>query len=121
MRDGGHRVPPHTLRRARELRHPQTPPEAALWSRIRSGQVAGLKFRRQHPLGRFIVDFCCPARRLVVELDGDSHADQAAYDANRTTWLTARGYGVVRFTNREVEQNLGGVLEAILAECERPR
>lgn len=101
------------------MRQPQTPAERTLWARLRDRRLSGLKFRRQHPIGRFIVDFCCPARRLAVEIDGDSHAEQAEYDAARTAWLVEQGYAVIRFTNQEVHRHIEAVLEAILTACQR--
>jgi very-short-patch-repair endonuclease len=82
-----HRIYPPLLARAREMRHPQTPAESRLWSRLRNAQLGGFKFRRQHPIDRFIADFYCAACRLVIEIDGDSHAAQAEYDVARTAWL----------------------------------
>ena len=118
MRDEtAHRHPPQVRAAARELRKPQTPAEQKVWALIRDRQLGGLKFRRQQPLGRFIADFYCASCHLVVELDGDSHAEQAEYDATRTEWLQQQGYRVVRFTNREVENELAAVLQAILREC----
>jgi len=114
-----HRVNADTLARARHLRERLTPPERRLWSRLRDRQLGGHKFRRQHEIGRYVVDFCCAEARLVVELDGDSHVEQSERDRSRTEWLRQQGYLVVRFTNREVMSNLEGVLEAILAECIR--
>jgi very-short-patch-repair endonuclease len=113
-----HRLKPAILARARRLRHPQTPAEARLWAHLRSAQLAGVKFRRQHPIGSFIVDFCCPARRLVVEIDGDSHARQVSYDTERTAKLQDLGYRVLRFSNSEVAANLEGVVDVILAACQ---
>jgi very-short-patch-repair endonuclease len=104
--------------RAKDLRQEQTPAEAKLWSLLRSKQLGGLKFRRQHPIGPFIVDFCCTAHRLVIELDGHSHADQEDYDLARTEWLEGRGYRVMRFTNSQVEGQFSAVLEAIVEACE---
>jgi very-short-patch-repair endonuclease len=106
-----------TQERARELRRDQTPAKQQLWARLRSKQLYGLKFRRQHPIGQFIVDFCCVSCKLVIELDGDSHASQKEYDQGRTAWLESRGYRVIRFTNREVTRQLDAVLEAITREC----
>ena len=103
--------------RARDLRRPLTPTERLLWLRLRDQQLGGYKFRRQHPLGNFIVDFYCPACRLVVEVDGETYAAQAAYDAARTEWLATVGCRVVRFTNGEVRAELEGVLLTILAAC----
>ena len=116
-----HRIYPPVLERARELRQPQTPAEQRLWARLRDRQLGGLKFRRQHPIGRFIADFCCPDRQLVVEVDGDSHAEQVEYDQARTAWLGEQGYSVIRFSNQEVQHQMEAVLDAILAACQKPR
>ena len=115
----GHFVSPRMLLRSRDLRHPLTPPEAKVWRRIRDRQI-GSKLRRQHPIGRFILDFYCAEARLAIEIDGDTHAapDQAAYDSARTAWLEDRGYQVIRFHAGEVDRNLAGVLEAIRRACE---
>ncbi len=113
------RIYPPILERARELRQPQTPIEGKLWARLRDRQLGGFKFRRQHPIGRFVVDFYCADCRLVVEVDGDSHADQVEYDQARTEWLNEQGYIVVRFPNWAVQSQLEVVLAAILAECQR--
>ena len=86
---------------ARAMRRAPTPAEKALW-RILRDRSLGVKFRRQHPLGRFIVDFCCPSHRLVVELDGKAHEDQAERDAERSEFLRCGGYEVIRFGNAEV-------------------
>jgi len=109
---------PMVLARARQLRRPQTPAESVLWARLRERQLGGFKFRRQHPVGRVIVDFYCNACRLAVEVDGDSHAEQAEYDEARTEWLREQGIRVIRFTNRDVLHHLDAVLEKILAECQ---
>ena len=119
MKPKRHRFYPPILARARELRHPQTPVELKLWPRLRGRRLGGFKFRRQVPIGRFIVDFYCPALRLVVEVDGDSHADQVEYDAARTAWLEEQGCHVIRYPNRDVHQHIGAVLESILAHCHR--
>jgi very-short-patch-repair endonuclease len=99
---------------ARHLRQHLTPAEAQLWSALRRRQMAGLKFRCQHPVGRFIVDFYCPACKLVIEVDGDIHTQQEAYDQFRTEQLQAFGYQVLRFTNKEVLNDLPSVLIRIL-------
>ncbi len=109
-----------TLARARQLRRPMTPAEKKLWWRLSAGKLGGFKFRRQHPIGAYIVDFCCMERRLVVELDGDTHAEREAYDASRTEWLNAQGYRVVRFTNADVHERLPAVLDAVLAAVTSP-
>lgn len=118
MSDKLHRSQPTIRARARELRRPQTPAESRLWARLRNRQLGGFKFRRQHPIGRFIVDFYCVEARLVVEIDGDSHLDQVEYDAGRTVWLSEQGNSVIRFTNQEIHQQLDAVLEAILDACQ---
>src|SRR5205814_10224111 len=90
--------------RACELRHNPTPAERHAWTLLRNRGVLGLKFRRQHVLHGFIVDFYCVARRLVVELEGDAHdaRDRQTYDAARAAFLEAAGYRVVRMRNRDV-------------------
>ncbi|MCS6937071.1 MAG: DUF559 domain-containing protein [Candidatus Bipolaricaulota bacterium] len=113
-----HRVHPRLLRSARQLRRSLTPAEAKLWRRLRCRR-SSFKFRRQHPLGPFIVDFYCPSAKIVIEIDGDSHALQERYDRERTDWLNARGYRVLRFDNRDVLQNIDGVLTQILEACAR--
>jgi very-short-patch-repair endonuclease len=78
--------------RARQLRRQQTDVETKLWFRLRARQICGVKFRRQHPIGPYIVDFCCPDRGLVVELDGGQHTEHALSDQARTRFLEAEGY-----------------------------
>ena len=82
--------------RARSLRRDSTDAEHAMWRILRNRQLAGFKFRRQQPLGRFIVDFVCFSHRLIIEIDGSQHADNAA-DAQRTAWLEREGFRVLRF------------------------
>ncbi|MCP5093935.1 MAG: endonuclease domain-containing protein [Chloroflexi bacterium] len=109
---------PIILQRAREMRRMPTEPERRLWQKLRRKQLAGYKFRRQHPIGRFIVDFYCHQARLVVEVDGGSHTDQAAYDAARTAWLATQEIRVIRFSNQAVMQNMDDVLQTIFMHCE---
>ena len=101
---------------AAELRRDRTDAEAKLWQVLRRRQLLGLKFRCQHGLERYIVDFACPAARLIVELDGGQHADRAEQDAERTRVLESKGYRVLRFWNTDVLENLDGVVQAIEAE-----
>jgi very-short-patch-repair endonuclease len=101
---------------ARRLRRSQTDVERLLWSRLRSRQIRGVKFRRQHPVAGYIVDFCCPELCLVIELDGGQHMEQQAADAKRTRALEQQGYRVLRFWNNEVIENPEGVLQRIV-EC----
>ena len=113
----GNRARRSVVTTARTLRHSLTPAEAKLWARLRARQVNELRFRRQQPIGCYVVDFYCSSCRLVIELDGDSHVDRSAYDEARTQWLRERGYRVLRFDNSDVDQNMNGVLERILSEC----
>ena len=99
---------------ARRLRHRMTDAERALWSRLRDRKPDGHKFRRQHPLGPYVVDFFCEAHGIVVELGGGRHAWQADADQLRTQWLEERGCRVVRFWNNDVLGNTNGVLLQIL-------
>jgi len=78
-----------------------------------------VSFRRQHPVGRYVLDFYCPSVALAVEVDGDDHASRAVRDAARTQFLTSRGIHVIRFSNRDVWSNLDGVREAIVLELTR--
>ena len=103
--------------RAKQLRQEQTPAERKLWSRLRRKQLHGFKFRRQHPIGRFVVDFCCVSQALVIEVDGDNHSVQEEYDQERTAWLEGRGYRVIRFSNRLVEHQINAVLDEIARVC----
>ena len=109
---------PSARARARSLRQPLTPAEQALWNRLRARQLGGYKFRRQQPIGRFVVDFYCHESRLVVEIDGDTHDGNEQRDAARSAWLTAQGLRVVRYTNAEVHEQLEQVLAAIFEACE---
>ena len=98
---------------ARKLREDATEAEKLLWSRLRNKQVLGAKFRRQQPIGPFIVDFVCLQKKVVIELDGGQHRAQIEKDKKRDMWLRHQGYEVLRFWNNEVLQNLEGVLETV--------
>ena len=98
---------------ARQLRRQQTDAENMLWSRLRAHRLFGLKFRRQQPMGSYVVDFFCPEKMLIVELDGGQHQDRAGYDQARDDWLKSEGYTVLRYWNNELMCNLDGVLEDI--------
>lgn len=102
--------------RARRLRKDMTDAERRLWSKIRRRQVHSCQFRRQFPLGKFIVDFVCLEHRLIVEVDGGQHTEQAGYDEKRSAWLQQQGFRVIRFWNNEVMNNLDTVVEAIADE-----
>ena len=88
-------------------------PSNGLWYYLRAHRFMGLKFKRQKPIGRYIVDFICLERRLIIELDGGQHAEQMAYDRHRDAWLRSQGYTVLRFWNNDVMQQLESVLERI--------
>ncbi len=98
---------------ARELRRNPTEAEKRLWSKLRAAQLLGHSFRRQEPIGGYVVDFVCYGRKLVVEVDGGQHATRQAHDEERTNWLEAQGFRVIRFWNNEVLGNTEGVLESI--------
>jgi very-short-patch-repair endonuclease len=108
------RVSKLTRDRAIEFRHNPTCPERLLWSVLRGRQLDGLKFRRQHPIEPYAVDYYCADERLVVELDGKRHNDSAEYDRRRSACLAELGLTVFRVTNDEVLTNLDGVAEGIL-------
>ena len=98
---------------AKTLRKHSTDAERLLWSRLRTKQLAGYKFRRQEQIGRFIVDFVCYERQLVIEADGGQHAVEWEKDEERTAWLTSQGFTVLRFWNHEILTNIDGVMERI--------
>lgn len=101
---------------AKGLRREMTETEAILWTKLQRKQLEGLKFRRQHPFGRFVLDFYCHSLKLCVEIDGGVHQKRmnAEYDAVRTEILKDNGIEEIRFTNKEVKQNLEIVLQKIL-------
>jgi very-short-patch-repair endonuclease len=103
------------VKRSRELRKNPTGAERKLWQHLRDKQLENFRFRRQRPVGNYIVDFICLEANLVVELDGGQHADQQQYDAKRTAYLVTEGLHVLRYWNNDVMQNVEGVLEDIRA------
>ena len=107
-----------TRNRAKHLRANLSAPERKLWNAIRANRI-GVKFQRQVVLPPYIADFAARSERLVIELDGDTHAGREAYDSARTAALAEGGYRVIRFTNADVMTNLEGVLRAILIELGR--
>ena len=104
---------PNTRTHAIELRKELTPAEGKLWSRIRNDQL-GVNFRRQHAIGNYILDFCSPKAKLVIELDGSQHLEQEEYDMERTKYFESQGYKVIRFWNNDVMNNTEGVILAIM-------
>ena len=99
---------------AKTLRQTMTPEEQVLWYLLRNRRFADYKFRRQHPVGPFILDFACYQPQLAIELDGGQHDENHRYDERRTQWLEGRGWKVLRFWNNELSENTEGVLTVIL-------
>ena len=97
----------------RDLRSNPTPAEARLWEALRRNQLYGVHFRRQHPIDGYVVDFCAPRLKLIIEVDGGQHKDQTEYDQMRTADLARKGYQVLRFWNRQVLDDLNGVVRII--------
>jgi very-short-patch-repair endonuclease len=102
---------------ARTMRAAPTDAEHRLWEHLRAERLPNFKFRRQQPLGDFIIDFVCLEARLIIELDGGQHNGSAS-DVNRDEWLASQGFVVLRFWNNEVFENLEGVLERILVQLQ---
>jgi very-short-patch-repair endonuclease len=109
-----------TRKLAKHLRMQMTPPEIALWMVLRTNEV-GLRFRRQHPAGRYVLDFYCARAKLVVEIDGEAHerGDRRARDMIRDAWLADQGVRVLRYAARDVLHNLEGVVLQVLAVAGR--
>ena len=111
--------PKATIQRAREQRRQMTRPEQLLWSALRRSPI-GQRFRKQHPAGPFVLDFYCPAAKLCVEVDGQSHDFTSAHDAARDRWLARQGVRTLRVAARDVMENLAGVVELIRASASAP-
>jgi len=107
-----------TIEKAKRLRREMTEPEKLLWSHLRARQLGGYKFRRQHPMPPYIVDFCCIEKRLVIELDGIEHQNHQDYDEARSLYFATKGYEVLRFWNNDVYQNVRFVLGIIKQKLE---
>lgn len=110
-------MPLNLTQAARALRRDSTDAERLLWQHLKARQFDGLKFRRQEQIGRFIADFVCFEKGLIVEADGGQHAHEAEKDQERTAWLNAQGFTVLRFWNHEILTNIEGVLEVIRGHC----
>ena len=104
-----------TRQLARALRKRMTDAERLLWRHLRNRELGGLKFKRQYPVGPFIVDFICVEKNVVIEVDGGQHADNEELDLQRSAYLNKMGYRVLRFWNNEVLQETEAVLTAIFA------
>jgi very-short-patch-repair endonuclease len=112
------RVTNETRRRAAQLRQNATAPEQRLWSKLCRRQLGGLKFRRQHPIEPYVVDYYCASANFVIELDGESHEGRQLYDTRREEHLKTLGLKIFHVTNDDVIHNLEGVAEAILREVD---
>jgi len=107
------RVSPNIKTNSRKLRSEMTEAELYLWQHLRARQLHDFKFRRQHPIGNYILDFACIDVKLAIEVDGSQHNEIQNQDDLRTAWLETQGWKVLRFWNNEVLQNVEGVLEVI--------
>ncbi|HZW24832.1 MAG TPA: endonuclease domain-containing protein [Gallionella sp.] len=101
------------LDNAKSLRRTMTDAEQRLWYHLRAHRFMDRKFKRQKPIGRYVVDFVCLEEKLIIELDGGQHADNIEYDQERDAWLRGEGYTVLRFWNNQLMENMDGVLEQI--------
>ena len=112
------RPPDHDYAKARRLRREMSLPEVLLWERLRRKPL-GVKFRRQHPVGRFVIDFYCPSAKLGFEIDGAAHdmGDRPERDMRRDEFLRGQGIGIVRIAASEVLQSVEAVAESIVAHC----
>jgi very-short-patch-repair endonuclease len=115
------RTTPAGYEHARRLRKEPTPAESKLWAQLRGDQLHGVKFRRQHAIGPYVADFCCPKYKLIVELDGNPHLEQHNNDVQRTEYLKMQGYQVIRFWNDQVMSNIEGVLSQVKMALLEPR
>jgi very-short-patch-repair endonuclease len=110
-------MPNNLTKYARKLRRNSTQAETMLWRRLKARQLDGIKFRRQQPIGTFIVDFVSLENRIVIELDGGQHTAMRCKDRGRDRWLADEGFTVLRFWNNDVFENLDGVLTVIRQKC----
>lgn len=101
------------MHRGAELRKDPTFAEIRLWNFLKLRQLDGVRFRRQHSIGRYIVDFCAIKEKLIIELDGSQHLNDEEHDKERTEFLNSKGFRVIRFWNNEVMNNIQGVLQEI--------
>lgn len=105
---------------SRELRKHQTDAERKIWQRLRDRNFLNLKFKRQYVIDSYIVDFCCPEKMLIIEIDGSQHQDQKSYDDNRKKHLEGKGYTIIRFWNNEVLKEPEVILDAIYQKINAP-
>ena len=112
------RTTPKIFAHAKELHRNMAPAEAKLWAHLRAHRLGDIHFRNQHAIGKYIVDFCAPRKKLIIELDGSQHLEQHEYDEERTKYLETRGYKVIRFWNNQVMNDIDGVIRAIIFAME---
>ncbi|MCB9369547.1 MAG: DUF559 domain-containing protein [Calditrichaeota bacterium] len=114
-------IPDKNWKNARAMRSNQTPAEKALWKKIRGNQL-GTKFRRQHPIGKYIVDFVSLDEKLIIEVDGDTHADDSthAYDETRSAVLARYGFRILRIGNRLIHRSIESALDQIVEALKEP-
>ena len=114
MKAKGHRMKERLIKFAKAMRHQPTNAEAVIWTALRGARMQGFKFKRQQPIGAYIVDFVCFECGLVVEIDGGQHADDVSEDQARSNWLQSQGFRVLRYWNNEVVDRRDDVLESII-------
>ena len=107
------RTTPKIFRHAKELHRNLSQAEAKLWKHLRAHRMSDVHFRNQHAIGNYIVDFCAPRRKLIIELDGSQHLEQKEYDEERTRYLETRGYRILRFWNNDIMNDIETVLKVI--------
>jgi len=112
------RSTPQGYKKARLLRKEPTPAERKLWAYLRGNKLNGVNFRRPHAIGNYVADLCAIREKLVIELDGSQHLEQAEYDIERTEYLESQGYKVIRFWNNQVMNDIEGVIRAIVLAME---
>ena len=107
------RTTPKIFGHAKQLHRNMTPAESKLWAHLRAHRMGNVHFRNQHAIGKYIVDFCAPRKKLIIELDGSQHLEQAKYDAERTAFFESKSYRILRFWNNDIMNNLDAVLKVI--------
>ena len=115
------RTTPKVFGYAKQLHRNMTPAEVKLWARLRAHRLEGVHFRNQHAIGNYVVDFCAPRKKLIIELDGSQQIDQEGYDKERTEYLESKGYKVIRFWNNDVMNDIESVIRAIMYATESER
>ena len=109
------RANPESYELAKRLRKEPTPAERRLWMVLSGNKLSGVRFRRQHAIGKYVVDFCSVKSKLVIELDGSQHLEQSEYDIQRSAYLESLGYKVIRFWNDQVMNDIESVIRSIEA------